>query len=174
MAQVSPYPDGIGPDHLVKGPSPMRAWLPLAVLGAVLLVALSGVLGGQPNPVIAATSGSARLELKAPQVLRNGEFFELRIQSRAHQAIDRPVVAVSATYWRDLTINSMIPAPTEEGFADGYFTFEFAPLAAGEVLELKIDGQVNPPLVGVNRGVLELRDDTRVVARLNPALRVLP
>jgi hypothetical protein len=174
MAQASPYPDGIGPDHLVADISFVRRWLPLGVLGAVLGLSLTGMLGGLPNPVIARSSSAAELAMKAPQVLRNGEFFEIRLTVEARETIARPVVAVSASYFRDLTINSQIPAPSEEGFADGFFTFEFSPLQTGDMLEIKIDGQVNPPLVGVNRGLVELRDDERVLTRLEPALRVLP
>lgn len=167
------YPDGIGPRHATPGAMGWRL-LPVLALGALLLLALSGALGGQANPVITGRSTTADLAFKAPQVLRNGEFFEMRVTITARQPIARPVVAVSAAYLHDLTINSFIPAATEEGFADGMFVFEFEPLPAGQALEIKLDGQVNPPLVGVNEGLLQLRDGERTLVTLHPRLRVLP
>lgn len=172
-ASARPYPDGIGPEHARPG-AIGRRWLPVVVLAALLAVALSGALGGRPNPVVSRGSSTAALSFKAPQVLRSGEFFEMRATVRARRAIARPVVVVSADYLRDLTINSFIPAASEESFEDGMFTFEFAPLPAGGELEVKIDGQVNPPLVGLNRGRLELRDGQRTLVTLEPSLRVLP
>lgn len=174
MGDAASYPDGIGPQNEVGSASGLRTWLPLIVLAGVLLLALSGALGGRPNPVIEAHTGGGALSLKAPHVLRNGEFFEMRVVMEARQDMAEPVLAVSAQYLRDLTINSMIPAPAEEGFADGYFTFTYAPLGPGESLEVKIDGQVNPPLVGRNSGAMEWRDGEQVLARLDPSLLVLP
>ena len=167
------FPDGIEPRHTRPGAMGWR-FLPLLALGALLLLALSGALGGRPNPVVSARSPQADLAFKAPRILRNGEFFEMRVTATARRPIASPVLAVSATYLHDLTINSFIPAASNEGFEDGMFVFEFEPLPAGESLEIKLDGQVNPPLVGVNAGTLQLRDGDRVLATLRPQLRVLP
>jgi hypothetical protein len=167
------YPDGIGPENARHGAVGWR-WLPLVVLGLVLALALSGALGGRPNPTISGQSQAAGFAFQAPQVLRNGEFFEMRITAHARRPIAKPVVAVSARFMQDLTINSFIPAASEEGFEKGMFTFTFEPLPAGESIEVKLDGQVNPALVGLNQGTLELRDDKQVLVTLHPHLRVLP
>lgn len=167
------FPDGIEPRHTRPGALGWRL-LPVLALGALLLLALSGALGGRPNPVVTGRSAAADLAFKAPVILRNGEFFEMRVTARASQPIAKPVLAVSATYLHDLTINSFIPAASKEGYEDGMFVFEFEPLPAGKELQVKLDGQVNPPLVGVNAGALQLRDDKQVLVTLRPQLRVLP
>ncbi|MXO70806.1 hypothetical protein [Alteraurantiacibacter buctensis] len=169
----SAFPDGIEPRHTRPGAMGWR-FLPLLLLGALLALALSGALGGRPNPVVTARSPAVDLAFKAPTILRNGEFFEMRVTATARRPIARPVLAVSATYLHDLTINSFIPAASKEGFEDGMFVFEFEPLPAGKALEIKLDGQVNPPLVGVNAGTLQLRDGDRALATLRSQLRVLP
>jgi hypothetical protein len=170
------FPDGIGEDH-VRPPgwqSVLVSWAPLGVLGVLILVALSGILGGGRNPTMQAVGSQASLFFNAPVVLRSGQFFEMRLRVVAHRRIDKPVIAVPVGYWRDLTINSFYPAPIGEQARDGHFEFEFDPLEAGEAMNLKIDGQVNPPLVGRLAGRLELRDAERTIVAMPVSLRVLP
>lgn len=174
--RLAEFPDGIGEEHL-RWPgwqSVLVSWLPLGVLGLLLLIALTGALGGGRNPTTKAVGPQAGLTLDAPAILRSGQFFEMRMRLVAHRRIGKPVIAIPVAYWRDLTINSFYPAPTGEMARDGHFEFEFDPLETGEALDIKIDGQVNPPLVGRLGGRLELRDGKSAIATLPVSLRVLP
>ena len=170
------FPDGISEAHLLTGSPvgrPFR-WFMLVVLGAILLAALLGAFGGLKNPTVSASGADATLRVNAPAVLRSGEFFEMRLALEAHRPIAKPAIAVTQAYWRDLTINTMAPAPASERFEDGFFVFEFDPLEAGDAIELKVDGQVNPSLFGGTGGAVEARDDKRTLARARMELRVLP
>lgn len=173
---MSRYPDGIAEEHM---PSRQRwakilAWGVMAILGVFLLVALTGVLGGQRANTHRAESSAAVVHVAAPAVLRNGEFFEMRVYVEAKQPIAKPVIALDSDYWRNVTINTMLPAPTEEGFGDGVFEFTYGALEPGDILEVKIDGQINPARFGPSRGKVELLDDTVPLVSQPLQLTVLP
>jgi hypothetical protein len=170
------FPDGISATHLRTGSpfsGPLR-WFMLFALGAILLAALLGVFGGLKNPTVTAKGPEATLRVNAPAVLRSGEFFEMRFALEARQPVAKPVIAVAEPYWRDITINTMTPAPVSERFEDGFFVFEFDPLDAGKAIELKVDGQINPSLFGGTAGAVEARDGERKLARAAMKLRVFP
>jgi len=170
------FPDGITEQHLRTG-TPLAEytrWFMLFVLGAILLAALLGVFGGHKKPTVTAEGTAATLRVDAPAVLRNGEFFEMRVLIEPKAAVARPVIAVAQPYWRDITVNTMIPAPASESYEDGYFVLEFDPIEPGKAIEFKVDGQINPSLFGGTEGVVEARDGDRVLARVPLELRVLP
>lgn len=169
-------PDGIRESQVTGkgGLSSKFRWFPLFILGSVLVLALLGTFGGLDSPVIEAEGEAGSLRVEAPAVLRNGEFFEMHITGVAHQALAKPTIAVSSRYWNDLTINTMLPAPASEGYEDGFFLFEFDPFEPGDRIDLKIDGQVNPPMFAGTRGAIEWRDGERVLAATPVELRVLP
>ncbi|WP_423605957.1 hypothetical protein [Sphingomonas sp. MS122] len=166
------YPDGIAPASERRGAN--LNWLSLAVLGAVMLAALLGAFGGGRARSLAADTPAARLEIHTPRVLRNGTFFETRLHVTAKAPIAEAVVVVPASLWRDMTINTMIPAPGEEKADKGAFRFSYGALDAGQVLEIKIDGQINPPLFAGTRGAIELHDGERPLAAIPVGITVLP
>jgi len=170
------YPEGIGERH-ARPQSFLRhhlAWGALGLLGALLAVALTGVLGGQPNPTLRADGDRAELTVNAPGVLRSGEFFEMRFRVRAKEAIEKPVLALSHSYLRDLTLNTFKPSPVAESSDGTFYRLEFDALAAGGSFEVMIDGQVNPDLFGGTSGSIMLLDDRTPVAGMPLALEVRP
>lgn len=170
------FPDGIAERHQeASGELPLSLrWLMLGVLGIVLAMAMFGAFGGANGPPRRVASQDGVLTVHAPTLLRNGEFFEMRIVGEALRPVVRPTIAVASGYWRDLTINTMIPAPASESFDDGYFLFEFDSLEAGRSVELKVEGQINPEMFGGTQGVIAWRDGGTVLAETPVRLRVLP
>src|SRR3546814_8589152 len=73
----------------------------------------------------------------------NGEFFETDLTLTAEAPLDDAVIAVTPALWHDMTVNTMIPAPAEESFKDGYFHFSYGPLDAGERLHVKKIGRAS-------------------------------
>lgn len=169
-------PDGIEGRHIapVQGIRAHASPLAFIILGAMLAVAATGMLGGAPAPVTIANAPAAVLQLKIARPLRSGLFFETHIRVTARQAIAKPVIGVDASLWRDLTINSQVPAPAEETFKQGQYRFEYAALKAGETLEVKIDGQTNPPLIGRLAGNVTVLDGEAPLAQTHVAIPVLP
>ena len=72
-----------------------------------------------------------QLAVHTSEIIRNGEFFEMRISVEADEPIDELVIGVDEALWEDMTVNTMIPAATDEISADGEFRFTFAELEAG-------------------------------------------
>jgi hypothetical protein len=167
-------PDGISDDHA----RPAARWrqhaspISLSILAIVMVLGLSGLLGHER--AWSADDDAARLRIEAPEVIRNGEFFEMRIRVTAVEPIADPVVVVEAALWEDMTVNTMLPAPTEEESVDGMLRFTFAPLEAGSELLFKVDLQVNPDILGANAGAIAIADGEESLASTDVTISVLP
>jgi len=170
------FPEGISDEHLAEPPrSTMHAnWLALLFLGAILAASFFGVFGGHRNDTLRQVANGVELSVSTPRTLRNGEFFEIRINLATMRALAAPAVAISAGSLQNLTINTTIPAPVGERFDEDAFVLEYDPLTPGETLAIKIDGQSNPTLVGGTRGRIEVRDGGAVLAAVPLNIRVLP
>ncbi len=146
----------------------------ILLLGGLLLAAGLGLTGGQPSPPITADFGDARLVVKTPTTIRNGEFFETDLTLTAETPMADAVIAVSPALWHDMTVNTMIPAPAEESFDEGHFHFSYGPLDAGESVHVKIDGQINPPLFAGTQGEIAVFDGRRRIGAMPLRIKVLP
>lgn len=170
------FPDGLDASH-TKALGGLRAHaspIALLVLGAFVVIAMTGLLGGRPAPITVVSAPAASLEVKLARPLRSGLFFETHMRIVARRDIAKPVLGIDATLWRDLTINSQIPAPADESFKEGQYRFAYAALKAGDTLEIKIDGQTNPPLLGYLAGKITLLDGDYRLAEMPLSIPVLP
>jgi hypothetical protein len=165
-------PDGIEARHADPHSSRNVAWYRVMVVGALLLAALFGLVGGSPTRPQIVRSQAVELQVHVPNPIRNGMFVEWRIHIKAKQPVADLVVAVPANLWQDMTINSLIPAASEERFANGNFLFHFGALGAGDDLLFKIDGQVNPPRMSSQQGAIRIIDGERELASAPIAMRV--
>ena len=166
-------PDGINRSGLDHGIGGWWSLIRLLIIGGLLVFAFAGRLGtGNPEPVVAQTP-AARIMVETPSPLRNGMFFETRISVRATRATTDSVIAIPVAVWNDVTINTMIPSPAEEGFERGYFLFRFGPQPAGAELTFKLDGQINPARGSDLGGHIEFRDGDTVLVRGPYSIRVI-
>ena len=167
-------PDGITEDNV----RPVASWrrhaspLGLVVFGIVVALALSGVLGHERT--WAAQSSVTRLEVHTSEVVRNGEFIEMRIRVVPEGDIGELVIGIEDAIWEDVTVNTMIPAATEEANADGETRFTFAELPAGTEFLFKVDMQINPDILGGNGGRITVYDGEDEVVATEIAITVLP
>jgi hypothetical protein len=173
-AQPSPAPDGIEDRHAAPSAGLRRHASPLSLLifGSVILLGLTGVLGHERQWTTEANG--IGLEIHAPEIIRNGEFFEMRIAVDADAPIEELVVGVDASVWEDMTVNTMIPAASEESSENGEFRFTFARLDAGTPFLLKVDLQVNPDILLGNDGSVTVYDGAEELAALDIDIAVLP
>lgn len=168
-------PDGIRDEHHRPPGGVRRHASPasLLILTGLVAVGLSGAAGGRE--VDRRTIGAGvELSVRAPRVLRNGELYEMRFAILTSRSIREPVVEVDEDLWEDMTVNTFMPAPAEESAAVGSYRFTFAPLAAGDSLLLKIDLQVNPPILGGNQGSVRVLDGEVPLVELPFEIEVLP
>lgn len=167
------FPDGIARRNIagVKGFNPL---LPLLLLAALMIAGLVGLLGGKPDMVRRVNADAAALTVRAPSVIRNGMFFETIVEVQAHRPVDDLVIAISAPLWRQMTINTMIPAASEESYSQGAQRFSFGKLEAGDSFRFKIDGQINPSLFAGTRGEIAVLDGDRRIVGTPVTMKVLP
>ncbi len=173
---AAPCPDGISEAdaHPRGGHRGRASLLPLIILAALLALALSGLLGGRPDPVQVAETDNALIEVNMPSRLRNGMSFEAIIRITAKRPVKALTLAISSSLWRDITINNMMPAAEKEDMQDGFFRFAYGAADPGVPIEIKIDGQINPPLFAGTDGEIAVYDrDVRLVG-LATTMRVYP
>ena len=167
-------PEGIEEKHVLKRHGSLAGAVPLLVLTVVMAAALLGAFGGTGPDRLRAESPEAELTVSVPLTLRSGVFFEMGIRVSARNHLDDAVIAVDPALWRDMTINTVMPGSAEEAFEDGLFRFHYGSLDAGQRLELKIDGQVNPDLFAGTGGEVELLDGKRTLVTVPVKIKVLP
>src|SRR3546814_4481769 len=112
-----------------------------------MLAALFNLFGGGPVPTRQVSTPDAVLKVSTPEIIRNGEFFETLVIIEARRPIVEPVLSVSSSLWREVSINFMAPAASEEEFKDGAFRFIYGAMKTGDLLLLKVDGHINPSLI---------------------------
>ena len=168
-------PDGITEERWQeRSPWQQRLiFIPTLLISLVVLAGLVGLLGA-PDTARRASSEAATLEVFGPRLIRNGEFFEMRFRVDARRPIEQTVIAVDKDIWEDITVNTMIPAATEETFEGDEFRFSFGKLEAGRSLLFKLDGQLNPDIRGSNSGRVTVYDKDRELVSLDYSLVVLP
>ena len=167
-------PDGIADEHVEPRAALHRHACPLSllVLATVVVLGLSGLLGRERS--WQADANGAQLLIHSSEIVRNGEFFEMRMHVVAVDPIDELRIEVDASLWEDMTVNTMIPAAAEEESADGAFAFTFAELPVGQAFDMKVDLQVNPDIVGSNPGAVRVLDAGELLVEIPIEITVLP
>lgn len=167
-------PDGIRDEHakphtgLRKHASPAT----ILVLGIFLAAAGFGAFG--KSGTVQGSSEGAALLVESPSRIRNGQLAEMRIHVRAEEPIDTLVIRVGTDLWKDMTVNTLLPAANEESMKDGDFEFTFGALPAGEDWMMKVSLQINPNLYGLNRGTIRVLDRDEELAAADVRIQVLP
>lgn len=174
MGEPLPPPEGIDERH----ERPMRGWrrhanpLSIVVFAAVVALGMSGALGHERD--WEAAEDGVQLTIHAPEVIRNGEFLEMRVRVTSQAPIAELSIGVEARLWEDLTVNTMIPAAAEEASEDGELLFTFSQLPADTEFLWKVDLQVNPDIVLGNAGRVTVYDGTDPLVSADVTIDVLP
>lgn len=172
--QTPKSPDGIGEKHA----RPVAGWrrhaspLSLVVFGLVIALSLVGALGHERD--WRGHGNGVQLDFHSPETIRSGEMLEVRIGVESDRPISDLVVGVGQSLWEDMTVNTMIPAATEESSADGEFRFSFGELHPGTAFLLKVDLQINPDILGGNDGRVTVYDGENPLVEIPISITVLP
>ena len=146
--------------------------LSLVVFGAVMVLGVSGLLGREAE--WRAETNGVQLDVHTSEIIRNGEFFEMRVSVESDEPLSELVIGIEEALWEDLTVNTMIPASADEASEDGEFRFAFAELESNTPFLLKVDLQVNPDIVAGNDGVVTVYDGEQALATTDVSITVLP
>lgn len=169
-------PDGLSGEHFDSGEGVRghASVLSSLLLGGILAVALTGVLGGRMEDRRTVENDNATLTFEGPRFIRNGMFFEAHTIAVAKKPIDKLVFVVSESLMHDITMNSMVPAAGEETYEDENFRFTYDKLDAGDTFDVKFDFQINPSLVLGTEGEVAVYDDRELLAKVPVKITVLP
>lgn len=175
FSRTSALPFAITPTHVDgRARSGWRTILAVVLLGAVLSLAFSGLLGGgQPRRVTARTADASG-ELVYDAIVRSGNWYETQLTVRATSDIQDLTIAVQDAIWRKMSIDTMAPDAESAEALDGEYTYRFGPVKAGETFQLKLDGQIQPGLARRQTGAILVRDDERGLLAFPVSLTVLP
>lgn len=174
---MADQPDGIvlGRHRDLEG----RRWHPwlrralLGLVGVMLVLALVDVFG-QGASTKRAEAGAATLSVTAPDAVRGGLLFQVRITTEVHTELKDATLVLNQAWLNGLTLNTIEPSPLNEASRDGSVAFELGHLPAGSKHVLYLEYQVNPTTVGSRTLRLELQDRETPVTTLDRTLRIFP
>jgi hypothetical protein len=176
QAQDTAFPDNLGESHVKGSPGRDRiaSLIALVLLAVLIATAFTGALGGRRSPTAKVVTPAVSLSIKTPRTLRNGMFFETEIAVTPRRPLQDLTIAVDRALWKDFTVNTMIPAASDETFEDGRYRFSYGAVGAGKSLVVKVDSQINPALIGGTAGQVAVYDGDILLAELPVAMKVRP
>jgi hypothetical protein len=145
----------------------------LVVIAGIAVAALFGVFGQRPVES-GATAAAADLDVSAPDRLRGGLFYQGRLTVSAHSDLANATLVLAEGWVEGTSVNTIVPAPTEEASRDGALALSFGPLAADESLVVHLQLQVNPTNVGRRDASVSLYDGETLLATDDRTLTVFP
>jgi hypothetical protein len=106
--------------------------------------------------------------------VRGGIFFQARVEVRAVRAIEHPRLVLDEGWVEGMQVNSIEPAAESESSRGGRIVLSYGELAAGDVLRVWLQFEVDPTNVGRRPYGIELDDAEQPLARIERTIRVLP
>ena len=145
----------------------------LCLIAVLPVLALLNVFG--QHPTTSSTSGPAvAVNVTAPERLRSGLIFQVRVQITARRDIKELEVVFDRGWWESMSVNSTVPEPTEESSSDGRVVFDYGPLGAGHSHVSWLYFQVNPTNVGKRQEDLDIKDGNTELAHINRSMTIFP
>jgi hypothetical protein len=151
-------------------------WYRRTLMTLLCVIPVAGLLNaiGQHPSTSQAAGPLGTLKVQAPERLRGGLMFQLRVDVTATRDLKAPQLVLSPGWWEEMTANSVSPQPLNESTSNGRVTLSYGRLNAGQKLTVWLDYQVNPVNVGKRTANVLLTDGATPVARVNRDITVLP
>jgi hypothetical protein len=170
-------PEGITVErHIELEGRRQSPWLRRALLcciTALPVLALLNVFGQDPSSST-ASSPAATLEVTAPEHLRSGLIFQVKVKVQAHQEIKQLQIAFDTGWWESMSVNSIEPNPSNETSHNGQVVLGYGNLPAGQTLISWVYFQVNPTNVGKRREDVSIQDGNRLLVRIHRSATIFP
>lgn len=145
----------------------------LCAIAVLPLLALLGVFGQKPSTTT-VNARAARLSVTAPERLRGGLIFQVRVEVLAHRNIHELQIVFDRGWWESMSVNSIVPEPSSETSQNGKVALSYGALPAGQSLTAWIYFQVNPTNVGKRRENVTIADGSMPLAELDRSLTIFP
>jgi hypothetical protein len=145
----------------------------LCLIAALPVLALLGVFGQKPSTTSVDVQ-AARLSVTAPERLRSGLIFQVRVEVLAHRDMHEPQIIFDRGWWESMSVNSIVPEPSSEVSQNGKVVLSYGALQTGQSLTAWIYFQVNPTNVGKRRENVAIADGSTPLAELHRSLTIFP
>jgi hypothetical protein len=145
----------------------------LSCVAVLPLLALLNVFGQHPTTT-SASSPVASMNVTAPARLRSGLIFQVRVQVSAHRDIKELELVFDRGWWESMSVNSIVPEPSQESSEEGRVLLSYGKLGAGQQHVNWIYFQVNPTDVAKRTENVELRDGSTALLRIHRAITIFP
>jgi hypothetical protein len=110
----------------------------------------------------------------APDRLRGGLIFQVRVTVVAYSAIHSLNLEFDPGWWESMSVNSIEPQPTSQTSANGKVVLAYGKLSAADRLTIWIYFQVNPTNVGDRREDVWALDGSTTLAHIHRSLTIFP
>ena len=170
-------PDGIALERNRDLRSWMHSpWIRRVILCCIALLPVLALLDvfGQHPTTSSASSAAVSVNVTAPARLRSGLIFQVRTQVSARRDIGQLQLVFDKGWWESMSVNSIMPEPTEQSSDNGRVVLSYGKLPAGQTLVSWIYFMVNPTNVGKRSENLEVQDGSKVLLRIHRALTIFP
>jgi hypothetical protein len=145
----------------------------LCCIAVLPVLALLNVFGQHPT-TSSASSPAVSVNVTAPARLRSGLIFQVRTQVLARRDIGQLQIAFDKGWWESMSVNSIVPEPTEESSENGRIVLSYGKLPAGQTLVSWIYFMVNPTNVGKRTENIHVLDGSNVLVHIHRALTIFP
>jgi hypothetical protein len=145
----------------------------LCLIAVLPVLALLDAFGQKPSTTI-AEAPVAKLSVTAPERLRSGLIFQVRVEVFAHRDIHELKIVFDRGWWESMSVNSIVPEPTSEASQNGKVILSYGALPAGQLLAAWLYFQVNPTNVGTRREDVAITDGSTPLAELHRSLTIFP
>jgi hypothetical protein len=145
----------------------------LCCIAVLPVLALLNVFGQHPT-TSSASSPAVSVNVTAPARLRSGLIFQVRTQVLARRDVGQLQIAFDKGWWESMSVNSIVPEPTEETSENGRVVLSYGKLPAGQTLVSWIYFMVNPTNVGKRTENIDVLDGSNVLVHIHRALTIFP
>jgi hypothetical protein len=145
----------------------------LCCIAVLPLLALLNVFGQHPT-TSSASSAVASANVTAPARLRSGLIFQVRVQVSARRAIKHLEIVFDKGWWESMSVNSIVPEPSEESSEEGKVALVYGNLPAGGQQVTWIYFQVNPTNAAERSENVEVRDGSTPLLHIHRSITIFP
>lgn len=182
MVARDPKPDGLpegldaGRHRDLSGSRAYHPWLRRAALAAFLLVVAAALLDvfGQGSTSSTAAGPAGALTIRGPTHLRGGLLYQVRFTVVSRGELKAPKLVLSPGWFDGMTLNTVEPAPSQQGSRNGSVVLSLQSMTPGERQVVWTEWQVNPTHVGSRHVHADLYDGGVPVAQVRRTITVFP
>jgi hypothetical protein len=151
-------------------------WVRRVILAALLAFPVLALLNvfGQDEHTSTVTGPAATLNVRAPERVRGGLFFQGRFDIVARRRIEHPTLELGPGWNEQLQINTLEPGPASESSRSGRLLLAYDALDAGQRLTIWLQFEANPTGAGHRDAAVVLRDGEDPLARVDRTMTVFP